>query len=212
MEVAKVAAYINDLFAGEDESLQYARDHSSRQGLPSINIDAHEGKFLQFLVRVCNAKIALEIGTLGGYSGIWIARGLSPDGVLITLEKDEFHAQVAEEHFKNAGLYDNVDIRVGDAHGQIEMLSDKTPFDFIFIDAEKAGYRDYFTWSIDNIRIGGIIAAHNVLAFGQLLDDENTEENIEYMRALNEFAANDRRLLSTIYPAGDGLLIAVKIQ
>ena len=113
--------------------------------MPSISIAAHEGRFLQLLVRSNNAKKALEIGTLGGYSGIWIARGLDPTGRLITLEKEELHAQVARENFQYAGLDSMIEIRVGDAHEQLENLSDEVPFDFVFIDAEKPGYEDYFT-------------------------------------------------------------------
>jgi len=211
MEEAKVASYISDLFAQEDEPLQFARDNSSRQGLPTISIEAHEGRFLQLLVRACNATKALEIGTLGGYSGIWIARGLSLGGLLITLEVENQHAQVASGHFTKAGLGNMVEIRVGDAHKQLGVLSNEAPFDFVFIDAEKSGYPDYFAWAIENVRIGGIIAAHNVLAYGRLLDENDKSENIERMRQFNQMAANDKRLISTIYPVGDGILTAVKI-
>jgi len=211
MEETKIARYISDVFAIEDEPLKFARENSSRQGLPKISIEAHEGRFLQFLVRACNAKKALEIGTLGGYSGIWIARGLSPEGVLITLEKENQHAQVARSHFIKAGLEDMVEIRTGDAHSQLRALSIEIQFDFVFIDAEKSGYSDYFSWAVEYVRVGGIIAAHNVLAYGRLLDENDKSENIERMRHFNQIAAGDERLVSTIYPVGDGILAAVKV-
>jgi len=211
MEETKIARYISDVFAIEDEPLKFARENSSRQGLPKISIEAHEGRFLQFLVRACNAKKALEIGTLGGYSGIWIARGLSPGGVLITLEKENPHAQVARSHFIKAGLEDMVEIRTGDAHSQLRALSIEIQFDFVFIDAEKSGYSDYFSWAVEYVRVGGIIAAHNVLAYGRLLDENDKSENIERMRHFNQIAAGDERLVSTIYPVGDGILAAVKV-
>jgi len=211
MEETKVASYISDVFAIEDEPLKFARENSSRQGLPMISIEAHEGRFLQFLVRACNAKKALEIGTLGGYSGIWIARGLSPGGVLITLEKENQHAQVARGHFIKAGLEDMVEIRTGDAHAQLRAFPIETQFDFVFIDAEKSGYSDYFAWAVEYVRVGGIIAAHNVLAYGRLLDENDKSENIERMRHFNQIAAGEKRLVSTIYPVGDGILAAVKV-
>jgi len=210
MEESKAVSYISDLFAKEDEPLQFVKDNSSRQGLPAISIEAHEGRFLQLLTRACSARKALEIGTLGGYSGIWIARGLSPGGVLITLEMENKHAEIARGHFKKAGLESVVDIRVGDAHTQLEELSKEAPFDIVFIDAEKTGYIDYLTWAIDNVRIGGIITAHNVLAYGRLLDEKDKSENIERMRHFNRMAADEKRLISTIYPIGDGILAAVK--
>ena len=206
-----IASYLNELFAKEDKALQDVREKSERFGLPSISIAAHEGRFLQLLVRSNNAKKALEIGTLGGYSGIWIARGLDPTGRLITLEKEELHAQVARENFQYAGLDSMIEIRVGDAHEQLENLSDEVPFDFVFIDAEKPGYEDYFSWSVDNVRVGGVIAAHNVLAYGHLLDDTSMNENVERIRRFNQMAANDSRIISTLYPVGDGILAAVKV-
>jgi caffeoyl-CoA O-methyltransferase len=130
---------------------------------------------------------------------------------LITLEKENQHAQVARSHFIKAGLEDMVEIRTGDAHSQLRALSIETQFDFVFIDAEKSGYSDYFSWAVEYVRVGGIIAAHNVLAYGRLLDENDKSENIERMRHFNQIAAGDERLVSTIYPVGDGILAAVKV-
>lgn len=112
----QVSRYITGLFAVQDLSLQEARDGSTNKGLPAIGIQPEEGRFLQSLVRANNTKKALEIGTLGGYSGIWIARELPPGGKLVTLEVDSYHAQVAREHFKTAGVADLIEVRVGDAY------------------------------------------------------------------------------------------------
>jgi predicted O-methyltransferase YrrM len=135
----QVSAYIRELFVEEDEALRWAREDSQNRGLPTINVKAEEGRFLQFLVRACGARRALEIGTLGGYSGIWIARGLAPDGWLITLEKEPEHARLAREHFAAAGLSDRVEVRVGPASELLARLTIEAPFDFVFIDADKLG-------------------------------------------------------------------------
>ncbi|MGE5222815.1 MAG: O-methyltransferase, partial [Omnitrophica WOR_2 bacterium] len=170
------------------------------------------GKFLQFLVRASGAKKAVEVGTLGGYSGIWIARGLVPGGRLITLEKEPRHAQVAQKHFLSAGLDGKVDIHIGDAHQTIKKLTAEGPFDFIFIDAEKDGYQDYFNWALENVRLGGVIAAHNAFRKGSVAGIGEEDEWTEIMRAFNQRVAEDDRIISTIYPAGDGMIVAVKVK
>jgi len=142
----KLSQYITELFAAQDEILQYVIQDTPKKGLPAIGIQPEEGRFLQFLVRICNTKKALEIGTLGGFSGIWIARGLSPGGKLITLEKDTRHAEIAQEHFNSTGVNDKVMIRVGEAQLLLANLVDEGPFDFVFIDMNKSSYNDYFAW------------------------------------------------------------------
>jgi caffeoyl-CoA O-methyltransferase len=167
---------------------------------------------LQFLVRAAGTKKALEIGTLGGFSGIWIARGLVPGGKLITLERSPEHAAVAREHFDAAGLQETVEIRLGDAHETIKTIGSEGPFDFIFIDAEKSGYIDYYEWAIANVRVGGVIAAHNAFRQGMVVDPDNNESETLVMRAFNEHVAKDARALATIYPAGDGTVVVVRIK
>lgn len=201
-----------DLFATDDVALAATLAQSLRKGLPEINIRADEGKFLQVLVCACQARIVLEIGTLGGYSGIWIARGLQSGGKLITLEKDSDHAKIALENFKKAGVSDRVEIKIGDAHDLLEEMEDKYCFDFIFIDAEKSGYEYYLDWALRNIRIGGIITAHNTLRGGRVADRGDNDENVVFMRKFNSLIANNEKLTSTIFPAGDGILFAVKIS
>jgi caffeoyl-CoA O-methyltransferase len=207
----KISHYIDELFAVQDEALLQAWENIPKKGLPAINITPEEGRCLQFLVRACSAKKALEIGTLGGYSGIWIARGLLPGGKLITLEIQERHAQVAREHFALAGLSDQVEVCVGDAHTTLSQLSSQAPFDFVFIDADKPAYSDYFDWAMENTRLGGVIATHNAFRHGAVADEADTDINTQVIRSLNQRVAQDPRLISTIYPAGDGTLVCVKI-
>jgi caffeoyl-CoA O-methyltransferase len=208
----QISQYISSLFAVEDSSLRMAREESPKRGLPSISIKPEEGRFLQFLVRACGAKKAVEIGSLGGYSGIWIGRGLLPGGKLYTLDKDGKHAEVAREHFAAAGLQDVIEILIGDAHRSLLEIKELGPFDFVFIDAEKPGYPAYFDWAIENTREGGIIAAHNAFRKGTVVGIGQDDDHSELMRQFNQQIANEKRLISTIYPAGDGTLISVKIS
>lgn len=207
----QVSGYISDLFSQEDEALQQIRAAIPKRGLPEIQIKPEEGRFLQVLVRANNSINALEIGTLGGYSGTWIARGLAPGGRLLTLEKEPTHATVAREHLELAGVAEHVEVLVGDAHDLLPTLRAEGPFDFIFIDAEKRGYRAYFDWALTNCRIGGIIVAHNAFRGGAILDPQNNDEDTEIIRSLNRHAAQEPRVVSTIYPGGDGMLVAVKV-
>ena len=137
----QISRYISSLFAVEDAAQTMAREDSPEHGLPAISIKPEEGRFLQFLVRACGAKKAVEIGTLGGYSGIWIARGLHPGGLLYTLDKEPKHAEIAKEHFAAAGLSEVIKVLIGDAHQLLIELTEKSPFDFVFIDAENRGTR-----------------------------------------------------------------------
>ncbi len=207
----KTSDYITKVFVPQDKILEQILEDIPKKGLPTIAIQAEEGRYLQFLARSCGAKKAIEIGTLGGYSGTWIARGLIDGGKLITLEQESKHADVARENFAKVGVADRVEIKVGNAHDTLKTLTKDALFDFIFIDAEKTGYKDYFDWAVQNVRVGGIIAAHNALRHGAVVDPKNKEEDTEAMRAFNKHVADEKRVLSTIFPAGDGMVIAVKV-
>ena len=208
----QISSYISGLFAEEDAPLQLAREDSAEVGLPAISIKPEEGRFLQFLVRACGARKAVEIGTLGGYSGTWIARGLLPGGKLISLDREPKHAEVARSHFAAAGLSDVIEVHIGEALNLLSDLSAEAPFDFVFIDADKIGYPAYFNWAVDNLRTGGIIAAHNAFRKGSIAGIKEDDDHSALMRQFNQDFADDRRLISTIYPAGDGTLIGVKIN
>lgn len=207
-----LSGYIADLFAPQDEALQAILESIERNGLPEIQIKPEEGKFLQFLVCAIGATRVVEIGTLGGYSGLHIARGLPPDGKLITLEKNEYHARIARENFERAGVAGQVEVRVGEAMHLLKNLSAQGPFDFVFIDADKTAYNAYLDWTLENLAAGGVVAAHNTFRHGSVLDPEARDEATQAIRAFNRRVSHEPRLLSTIYPAGDGMLIAVKIH
>lgn len=204
-----LSAFITQTFASEDGPLAHIREQIQARGLPTITVRPEEGRFLQILVAACRPMLALEIGTLGGYSGTWIARGLPADGHLITLELDPERAEIAREHFRLAGVDDRVEIRIGDAHGLLPQLSDAGPFDFVFIDAEKEGYPAYLEWTLDHLRPGGVLAAHNAFRNGAILDLDDRRSAVLATREFNRRVAEDSRLLATIFPAGDGMTIAV---
>jgi len=199
--------YVRSTFAIEDETLAAIRREIPRRGLPEITVKPEEGRFLQFLVAASGAQRAVEIGTLGGYSGTWIARGLPPEGRLITLEKEPSYAAVAREHFELAGVAEKVDLRVGDAHQLLPELGPEGPFDFVFIDAEKDGYPSYLDWAETNLAPGGILAAHNAFRHGAVVEPANQETSVQITRSFNQRLANG--FLSTIFPAGDGTAIAI---
>jgi caffeoyl-CoA O-methyltransferase len=203
------SAYITETFARPDDALEQILTNIPARGLPAIAIKPEEGRFLQFLVAASGARRAVEIGTLGGYSGTWLARGLPADGKLITLEVEPHHADVAREHFALAGVDDKVEVRVGNAHDRLPGLAAEGPFDFCFIDAEKSGYHAYLDWALANVRAGGVIAAHNAFRGGALLDETDQSADAGLMREFNQRFAREPRLLSIIFPAGDGTLAGV---
>ena len=203
-------AYLREHFAIEDGVLTTIRENIAARGLPQISINPEDGRFLEFIVAASGARLALEIGTLGGYSGTWIARGLPDDGRLITIEINPEHASVAEHNFRLAGLAERVDIRVGDAHQLLPELSTEGPFDFVFIDAEKMGYPTYLDWALENLQLGGIVAGHNAFGHGAVVTEEDTNERNEALRAFNRRLAEDPHLISLIFPAGDGMAVAVR--
>jgi predicted O-methyltransferase YrrM len=157
--------YISSLFAQEDEILQTVRQAMQREGLPSINVSASEGKLLHLLALMMGARRILEIGTLGGYSAIWLARALPPEGQLISLELDPHHAEVARCNLERAGLAQQVEVRVGAALESLEQMiqTGEALFDLVFIDADKNGYVNYLEKSLLLLRQGGVILADNTL-------------------------------------------------
>lgn len=200
---------ISSLFAVEDEYLLHARENSHKQGLPEINITPEEGRFLQFLAFASGTTKAVEIGTIGGYSGIWIARGLQPGGKLITIEIEVKQAEVAQEHFDAAGLSKLVDIRVGDPRRILVDMQDESPFDFIFINGDELDYPAYFDWAINNLDVRGVIAAHNPFQ-KDAGEDAWEDEHSELMHLFNQRVRDTSQFTTSIFPAGDGILIAVK--
>jgi caffeoyl-CoA O-methyltransferase len=137
---------------------------------------------------------------------------LLPGGKLITLEKEPDRAEFAREHFALAGLSEVVEVRAGNAHKLLNSLSGEGPFDFVFIDADKTGYEAYFNWALDNVRTGGVITAHNAFRGGGVVEGSGVDESTATIQAFNQRVANEPRVISTIYPAGDGMVLAVKTK
>jgi caffeoyl-CoA O-methyltransferase len=208
----EIDGYIEDLFGTSDEVLEATLRDSRRGGLPEINVSPNQGRLLRMLVELSGARRILEIGTLGGYSAIHLARGLPEDGELISLELDEHHAEVARNNVERAGLSDTVEVRVGDAHelltGLIENGED--PFDLVFIDADKEGYPDYLEASLRLVRPGSLILGDNTIRGGTVLDPQ--EETARATREFNRLMAEDPRLYGIVLPLIreriDGMTIA----
>jgi predicted O-methyltransferase YrrM len=215
---AHVDGYLSDLLAPPDPALQAALEASAAAGLPTISVTANQGKLLMLLARAIAARSILEIGTLGGYSTIWLARALPPDGRLLTLECDAKCAEVARGNIARAGLSDAVKLRLGPALDTLPQLAaeGRGPFDFIFIDADKPAYPDYLGWSLKLARRGSLIVADNVVRGGAVADAESGDANVQGVRRFLELLAAEPRASATaIQTVGskgyDGLTIALVI-
>jgi predicted O-methyltransferase YrrM len=203
--------YLQDCLVPGDDALEAALAASEQAGLPRINVAPNQGKLLMLLARAIGARRILEIGTLGGYSTIWLARGLSPDGQLITLEANPDYAEIARANIAQAGLAGVVDVRVGRAQDTLPGLADDGPFDLIFIDADKFGTPGYFQWAVKLSRRGSLIIVDNVVREGAVLDPDG-DANVQGMRRFFDLAATDPRVsgtaLQTVGAKGhDGLAI-----
>lgn len=203
-----LTAFTREWYAQEDGILAQVRRRTRDLGLPEIQIRPEEGQILYFLARMIGARNVLEVGTLAGYSTIWLARALPDDGTVVTLEVDPAHARVAREHFALAGLNGRIEIVEGSAHETLPMLARREPFDMMFIDADKTGYPAYLAWALDNLPDGALIVAHNAFRQGKLISDEPDEAALA-TRELLKAMARDERLLSTIIPVGDGLAVGM---
>jgi len=212
----QVDDYIRDLMGIEDEALKAADNSIKESKIPPISVSANQGKFLQVMAKTCNAKKILEIGTLVGYSTIWMARALPAGGKLISLEFEPLHAKVARENIERARLGNVVDIRVGKAIDLLpQILADNEgPFDMIFIDADKTPYKEYFEWALKLSRSGTLIVADNVIREGNVMDQNSTDEMVQGARRFNAFLATVPEVTATIMQTvgskmHDGMALAV---
>jgi predicted O-methyltransferase YrrM len=194
-----VDEYLNARLIGADPLLDEARAASLQGGLPDIAVAPNQGKLLHLLARIHGAKNILEIGTLGGYSTIWLARALPPDGSLITLEAEPKHAEVASANIARAGFAKIVDLRLGRAIDTLPRLEaeGRGPFDMVFIDADKASIPDYFTWALKLSRPGALIIVDNVIRKGAVIEAENPDPNVQGVRRFNEMLAAETRVTAT---------------
>ncbi len=214
-----VDRYISDVLIRPDPVLTAALAASAAAGLPQISVSPNQGKLLHILARAITARAILEIGTLGGYSTIWLARALPEGGHLISLEANEKHATVARTNIANAGLGHCVEVRVGRALETLPRLAaeGKGPFDLVFIDADKQSNPDYFQWALTLSRRGSLILVDNVVREGAVLDADSTDPDIRGVRRLNELMATERRVcmteMQTVGSKGhDGFAIALVID
>ena len=186
-----VDGYTADLLVREDDALRAAAADSAASGLPQIAVTPNQGKLLHLLVRMQGARSILEVGTLGGYSTIWMARAMPPGGRLVTLELDQDYARVATANIARAGLSDRVEQRVGPAIDSLRELVGEGagPFDFIFIDADKRSTPQYFELALDLARDGTVIVADNVVRGGALVDPASDDPGARGMREFHELLA-----------------------
>ncbi|MEM6527037.1 MAG: O-methyltransferase [Chloroflexota bacterium] len=191
-----VDAYFDGLFIGEDPIQEAVLADSDAAGLPKINVAPNQGKLLMLLAQIQGAKAILEVGTLGGYSTIWLGRALPADGHLVTLEYDQKHAEVARKNIERAGMTDKVEVRVGLAVDHLAGLVDEghDPFDMIFLDADKVNYPNYLTWSLRLSRPGTLIVADNVVRDGEVVNAGSDDENVIGVRQFSQMLAEEPRV------------------
>ncbi len=200
---ARIDQELRTRFAPEDDALRGANDRAQAEGLPAIQISPIQGKLLQVLAMACGARKILEIGSLAGYSGVWLARALPSDGRLITLEVSAKHAAVVRQTFLNANVADRASVRVGPALELLPALIPEAPFDLIFIDADKGNYPNYLDWAIRLGRPGTIIVADNVIRGGRAFQVPPPDESAAGASAYNSKVLADQRLVSVALPIDD---------
>jgi caffeoyl-CoA O-methyltransferase len=213
---AAVDEYIIGLFAQEDPVLTATRDSIIAAGIPDASVSASQGSFLQLMARLVRASRILELGTFAGYSTIWLARGLTGPGKLITIETNPAHAELAKTNLRHAGLTDRVDLRIGKGLDLLPAIAAESagPFDLVFIDADKPPYTEYFHWALRLSRPGTLLIFDNVVREGKVLDPSSDDPAVRGVRRLNDALAAEPRVSATILAnvgtkSYDGMAIAV---
>ncbi len=210
-----LSAWAEETFAPEDAVLAEIRARSLRAGLPAIAVGAMDGLHLEVLARACAARRAVEIGTLGGYSGVCLLRGMGEGGFLHTFELHPRHADVARESFRRAGVAARVEVHVGPAAERLGEVEGDGPFDLVFVDADKAGYPAYLAWAEVHLRVGGLLLADNTFGFGHVHDPGWRGEDagaVAPLRAFSERLARGGRFRATMLPTAEGLAVGVKVR
>ena len=210
-----LAAWAETVYAPEDDVLREIRERSAAAGLPAIQVGRFDGLHLEVLARAAGARRGVEIGTLGGYSGVCLLRGMGEGGFLHTFELEPRHADVARESFARAGVAARVRIHVGPAAERLRDLAGEGPFDLVFVDADKAGYPEYLAWAEEHLRPGGLLLADNTFGFGHVHERRPAGESAEAMAALRAFSdrlARGGRFRATMLPTAEGMSLGVKIR
>jgi predicted O-methyltransferase YrrM len=195
----EVDAYLTEMFVPRDDAFAAALADSDAAGLPAIQVSPPQGRLLELLVRALQARAILEIGTLGGYSTLWLARGLAPGGRIVTLEVDPKHAEVAKRNFERAGRSGAIELRLGPALETLPRLVEERagPFDLVFVDADKPSLPDYFAWSLRLARPGTMIVVDNVVREGDVVDPKSPDAAVQGVRRMNERIAAEPRVSAT---------------
>ena len=204
----QINEYITGLFAQEDELLRELRDEAARAGLPAISVPPETARFLQVLVQASNASRVLEVGTLGGYSAIWMARAMGEGGSILSLEIDPEHASFARRYIERAGLSHAIEVRVGPALQLLPTL-DGEKFDIVFLDADKEPLPTYLDWALRLLRPGGLVIADNTLRGGKVADPAENDDQLRAIREFNRKLASNSRLTALVVPIGDGVAVGV---
>jgi caffeoyl-CoA O-methyltransferase len=212
-EDPRIADYVARAYAPEDEVLREIRERSAREGLPDIQVAGLDGRHLEVLTRAVGARRAVEVGTLGGYSGVSILRGMPDDGVLDTIELDPHHAEVARESFRRAGVAGRARVHVGAARDVLGTLDGRGPYDLVFIDADKEGYPAYLDWAARNLRKGGAVIGDNAFLFGRLPDPPTGDgaASTRAMQSFHETLASSGLFRATVFPTGEGLAVGIRV-
>ncbi len=202
--------YILERFVPEDKLFDELIKETESLDIPLIQISPDQGRFLYLLCKMINAKDALEIGTLTGFSGIHIARGLRDNGKLITVELEQKHGDIAKKYFEKAGLRDKTEVVISPALDHMKkLISQKAKFDFIFIDANKTNYPDYYEAALSLSHPGTIIAFDNMLKAGRVVEDAGDDEDLKAIQLTNDIISKDTRGESMLITIGDGLTVVV---
>jgi caffeoyl-CoA O-methyltransferase len=212
---AALAAWAAGVYHPEDAVLREIRARCDAAGLPPIHVGAFDGLHLEVLARAAGARRAVEIGTLGGYSGVCLIRGMGREGILDTFELEPAHAEIARESFRRAGVLGSVRIHVGRALERLREIEADGPFDLVFIDADKAAYPEYLAWAEEHLRLGGLLVADNTFGFGHVHEARPAGESAETMAALRAFSerlAGGGRFRATILPTAEGMSVGVKVR
>lgn len=210
-----LAAWAASVYEPEDEVLREIRERSAAAGLPRIEVGSFDGLHLEVLARAAGARKAVEIGTLGGYSGVCLLRGMGERGFLHTFELEPRHAEVARTSFARAGVSGRVSVHVGRAAELLREVEAEGPFDLVFLDADKTGYPGYLAWAESHLRTGGILLADNTFGFGHVHEERPQGESPEAMAALRRFSerlARGGRFRATMIPTAEGLSLGVKVR
>jgi caffeoyl-CoA O-methyltransferase len=199
------------VFRPEDEVLREIRERSIREGLPAIAVGKFDGLHLEVIARAIGALKCVEIGTLGGYSGVCLLRGMGQHGVLHTFELSEKNAQVARESFRKAGVSQRAHVHVGPALQMLREIEAESPFDLVFVDADKVSYPAYLAWAAEHLREGGVILADNAFGFGEI-HRADAHPDVKALARFNQELAQGGRFRATMIPTAEGLAMGVKVR